>query len=262
MAAWLEAMSKFHLPTFVFSPLRSRNVGLDCDMISSRIGELPQSERPRERLSTHGAGVLTDAELLAIFLRTGKVGLDVLSLAKSLLAEWGSLRRLAGCSVEELSMLPGMGPAKAAELKAAFEMGRRMALPEVERPRIDRAGVIHGLLAREMEILPHESLRVLLLDTRHGLLEHREVSRGSLNESIAHPREIYRPAIAKGAYAIAVAHNHPSGDPQPSEADRRLTRRLAEAGTLLQIPLVDHVIIGAQRGGNAPYFSFREAGLI
>jgi len=223
---------------------------------------LPETERPRERLAAHGAGVLTDAELLAIFLRTGKAGLDVLSLAKSLLSEWGGMRRLAGCSVEELSAFPGMGLAKAAELKAAFEMGRRMALPEEERPRIDKAGTIHALLGREMEILPHESLRVLLLDTRHGLLEQREVSRGSLNESIAHPREIFRPAIAKGAYAIAVAHNHPSGDPQPSEADRRLTRRLAEAGVLLQIPLVDHVIIGAKRGDAAPYFSFREAGLL
>jgi DNA repair protein RadC len=231
-------------------------------MISERFQEIPHRERPRERLVDHGANVLTDAELLAIFLRTGKVGLDVLSLAKLLLKEWGSLRRLAGCTTTELAKLPGMGPAKAAELKAAFEMGRRMAQPEGERIRIDRAGAIYDLLGVEMQTLPHESLKVLLLDTRHGFLEMKEISRGSLNESIAHPREIFRPAIAKGAYAIAVAHNHPSGDPKPSEADRRLTRRLAEAGTLLQIPLVDHVIIGAKRGENAPYFSFREAGLL
>ena len=231
-------------------------------MIASHFRELPEAEKPRERLARHGAGVLTDAELLAIFLRTGTAGLDVLSLAKLLLKEWGTLRRLAGCSTTELAKLPGRGPAKAAELKAAFEMGRRMSRPEEERLRVDRAGVIYGLLAPEMQTLPHETLRVLLLDTRHGLLDDREVSRGSLNESIAHPREIFRPAIAAGAYAIAVAHNHPSGDPQPSEADRRLTRRLAEVGTLLQIPLVDHVIIGAKRGEQSPYFSFREAGLI
>jgi DNA repair protein RadC len=231
-------------------------------MIASRFRELPEAEKPRERLARHGADVLTDAEILAIFLRTGTAGLDVLALAKLLLREWGSLRRLAGCSTAELAKSPGMGPAKAAELKAAFEMGRRMSRPEEEKPRVDRAGVIYDILAAEMQALPHESLRVLLLDTRHGLLDDREVSRGSLNESIAHPREIFRPAIALGAYAIAVAHNHPSGDPQPSEADRRLTRRLAEAGTLLQIPLVDHVIIGARRGDLPPYFSFREAGLI
>ena len=230
-------------------------------MSDSRLEELPAGERPRERLNRHGAEVLSDAELVAIFLRTGRVGIDVMTLAKSLIKEWGTLRRLAGCTPQELAKVSGIGPAKAAELKAAFEMGRRMARPEIEKPCIDRAGVIHELLSGELQSLPYESLRVLLLDTRHGLLEEKEVSRGSLNESIAHPREIFRPAIAKGAYAIAVVHNHPSGDPQPSEADRRLTRRLSEAGTLLQIPLVDHVIIGAKRGKNAPYFSFREAGL-
>ena len=231
-------------------------------MSDSRFEDLPEADRPRERLQRHGAEVLTDAELLAIFLRTGKVGVDVMTMAKSLIKEWGTLRRLAGCTPGELAKVSGIGPAKAAELKAAFEMGRRMARPEAEKLRVDRAGVIHDLLGAEMQGLPYESLRVLLLDTRHGLLEEKEISRGSLNESIAHPREIFRPAIAKGAYAVAVAHNHPSGDPQPSEADRRLTRRLVEAGTLLQIPLVDHVIIGAKRREHSPYFSFREAGLL
>ena len=183
-------------------------------------------------------------------------------MAKGLIKEWGTLRRLAGCSPQELAKVSGIGPAKASELKAAFEMGCRMARPELEKLRVDRAGVIYELLAGELQSLPYESLRVLLLDTRHGLLEAQEISRGNLNESIAHPREIFRPAIAKGAYAIAVVHNHPSGDPTPSEADRRLTRRLAEAGTLLQIPLVDHVIIGTKISDNSPYFSFREAGLL
>jgi DNA repair protein RadC len=231
-------------------------------MISPLIRELPQEERPREKVARHGAGILSDAELLAIFLRTGMAGRDVLTVAASLLKEWGTLRRLAGCTIGELAAIPGIGPAKAAELKAAFEMGKRMARPEEEKIRIDRAGIIHALLAPEMQTLPCESLRVLLLDTRHGLLGEREVSRGSLNESIAHPREIFRPALERGAYAIAIAHNHPSGDPSPSEADRRLTRRLSEAGALLQIPLVDHVIIGAPRGNLPPYFSFREAGLV
>jgi DNA repair protein RadC len=231
-------------------------------MSDARFEELPDEDRPRERLSRHGAEVLTDAELLAIFLRTGKKGLNVMALAKELIKEWGTLRRLAGCTPQELAKISGIGPAKACELKAAFEMGRRMARPEAEKLRVDKAGVIYELLAGELQSLPHESLRVLLLDTRHGLLEEKEISQGSLNESIAHPREIFKPAIAKGAYAIAVAHNHPSGDPLPSEADRRLTRRLAEAGTLLQIPLLDHVIIGSKRGDLAPYFSFREAGLL
>jgi len=231
-------------------------------MRKSLFQELPDAERPRERLWRHGAEVLSDAELLAIFLRTGKKGLDVMSLAKGLMREWGTLRRLAGCTPQELAKVSGIGSAKASELKGAFEMGCRMARPEVEKLRVDRAGVIYDLLAGELQSLPYESLRILLLDTRHGLLEEREISRGSLNESMAHPREIFRPAIARGAYAIAVAHNHPSGDPQPSEADRRLTRRLAEAGNLLQIPLVDHVIVGAKRRDHSPYFSFREAGIL
>jgi DNA repair protein RadC len=231
-------------------------------MNETGLQEIPDQELPRERLWRHGAGVLSDAELLAIFLRTGKKGQNVLTMAKLLMKEWGTLRRLAGCTPQELAKVSGIGPAKASELKAAFEMGRRMARPEAEKVRVDKAGVIYELLAGELQSLPYESLRVLLLDTRHGLLEEKEVSQGSLNESIAHPREIFKPAIAKGAYAVAVVHNHPSGDPQPSEADRRLTRRLAEAGTLLQIPLVDHVIIGSKRGELAPYFSFREAGLL
>ena len=231
-------------------------------MSDSRFKDLPEDERPRERLCRHGAEVLSDAELLAIFLRTGKKGVNVMTLARGVMKEWGTLRRVAGCTLQEFAKVSGIGPAKASELKAAFEMGRRMARPEVEKLRVDKAGVIYELLAGELQALPYESLRVLLLDTRHGLLEEIEISMGSLNESVAHPREIFKPAIAKGAYAVAVAHNHPSGDPQPSEADRRLTRRLAEAGTLLQIPLVDHVIIGSKRGELAPYFSFREAGLL
>jgi len=231
-------------------------------MSDSRFEEVPDAERPRERLMRHGAEVLSDAELLAIFLRTGKKGLNVMELAKGLTKEWGTLRRLAGCTPQELAKVSGIGPAKASELKAAFEMGRRMARPESEKLRVDKAIVIYELMAGELQALPYESLRVLLLDTKHGLLEEKEISRGSLNESIAHPREIFRPAISKGAYAIAVVHNHPSGDPQPSEADRRLTRKLSEAGTLLQIPLVDHVIIGTKRGAMSPYFSFREAGLL
>jgi DNA repair protein RadC len=135
-------------------------------MSDSRFEELPEEEKPRERLAKYGAHVLTDAQLLAIFLRTGKVGLDVLSLAKLLIKEWGSLRRLAGCTMDELAKLPGMGPAKAAELKAAFEMGVRMARPEGEKIRVDRAGVIHELLATEMQALPYEVLKVLLLDSR------------------------------------------------------------------------------------------------
>lgn len=223
---------------------------------------LLKSERPRERIAAHGAEVLRDAELLAVFLRTGRVGRNVLEVAEDLLQEWGTLRRLAGCSLDELSQISGIGPAKAAELKAAFEMGKRIIRPEKEAPQIDTGKKIYELLRTKLQLLPYESLWILLLDARGTLLEHREVSRGTLNQSIAHPREIFQLAIAKRAYTIAITHNHPSGDPIPSMADHNLTKRLIQAGELLQIPLFDHVIIGTETKKRAPYFSFREAGLI
>ncbi|HLB33755.1 MAG: hypothetical protein A3F67_01690 [Verrucomicrobia bacterium RIFCSPHIGHO2_12_FULL_41_10] len=231
-------------------------------MSSLKTSNLSEKELPRERIALHGAEVLGDAELLAIFLRTGRVGRNVLEVANDLMNEWGSLRRLAGCSIAELSQISGIGPAKAAELKAAFEMGIRMARPEAERLRVDEGNAIYQCMKAVLQPLPYESLWVLLLDARYGLLEQKEIFRGSLSESLAHPREIFKPAIAKRAYAIAIVHNHPSGDPLPSPSDRRLTKRLVQAGDFLQIPVMDHVIIGTESEGRRPYFSFHEAGLI
>ena len=223
---------------------------------------VPKNELPRERLSKHGAETLRDVELLALFLRTGRVGRHVLEIAEDLLSEWGSLRRLAGCSIEELSQIAGIGPAKAAELKAAFEMGRRMTSVEEEAPLLKEGMAIYQLMRPHLQALPYESLWVLLLDARLRLLEHKEISRGSLTQSIAHPREVFKWAIAKRSYAVALAHNHPSGDPTPSKSDIRFTKRLSQAGDLLQLPLMDHVIIGTATLDRLPYFSFLEAGMI
>jgi DNA repair protein RadC len=223
---------------------------------------LRKEERPREKIAAYGAGVLSDAELLAIFLRTGKVGRSVLEVAQDLLVEWGSLRRLAGCSLEELSQISGIGFAKASELKAAFEMGKRMVRPQEEGYLLKTGKDIYDLMAPELQDLPYESLWVLLLNVRYRLLEKVEISRGSLTQSIAHPREIFRPALAKRAYAVALVHNHPSGNPLPSEADRMLTRKLSQASDILQVMLLDHVIIGAPSLHRSPYFSFYESGLL
>ncbi len=223
---------------------------------------VPKNELPRERLFAHGAEVLRDVELLALFLRTGRVGRHVLEIAEDLLCEWGSLRRLAGCSVDELSQIGGIGPAKAAELKAAFEMGRRMASVEEQAPLLKEGMAIYQFMRPHLQMLSYESLWVLLLDVRFCLLERKEVSRGSLTQSIAHPREVFKWAIAKRSYAIVLVHNHPSGDPTPSKSDVRFTKRLSEAGDLLQLPLIDHVIIGTPTIDRAPYFSFLEAGMI
>jgi DNA repair protein RadC len=228
-----------------------------------RIREIPPGDRPREKLSAHGASCLTDAELLAIFLRTGVKGKSAITLASELLRKKGSLRALSRSPVGELAKAaPGIGPAKAAELAAAFELGKRLARGGPERPVLDSAAVIYETFGAELQARDRELLRVLLLDTKLRLLAVEDVALGSLNECIAHPREIFRPAIMHSAYAAILIHNHPSGDPAPSQADNRLTRQLGDAAKLLQINFLDHIIIGLPDGGRVPYFSFREAGML
>ena len=228
-----------------------------------RIREIPPSDRPREKLAARGPASLTDAELLAIFLRTGIKGKSAIALAGDLINLKGSLVALSRCSAAELTQAAsGIGPAKAAELVAAFELGKRLARGGAERPVLDSAEAIHATYGAEFQAMDREVLKVALLDTKLRLLLMEEVALGSLNECVAHPREIFRPAIIHSAYGVIVIHNHPSGDPAPSQADHRLTRQLGEAASLLQINLIDHVIMGSSDGGRCPYFSVREAGCL
>jgi DNA repair protein RadC len=231
-------------------------------MGSLTIHELPESERPREKLARLGASSLSDAELIAILLRVGVKGTNAIELARQLLRDHGSLAGLARCSVRELSKLKGVGLAKAVQLAAAFGLGHRLAHESIAAQKMDRPELIYQLLGAEMRALDRESLRAVLLDTKHHLLRVIEISLGTLNESVAHPREVFRPVLLHAAYAFVLVHNHPSGDPTPSEADRRLTRRLVEAAQLLQVRLLDHVIMGAPADGRLPYFSFAEAGMM
>lgn len=227
------------------------------------IHELPPEERPREKLSIRGASALSDSELIAILLRTGVQGANAIEVARQLLVRYGSLSNLARCSVAEIAGIKGIGPAKAVQLAAAFGLGARLARETFSQTKVDEPGIVYQLLGPEMRALHRESLRVLLLDTRYHLIRIEEISVGSMNESIAHPREIFRPALIYSAFAIIVVHNHPSGDPAPSEADRKLTRRLKEAADLLKIALLDHIIVGAPGANGAPgYSSFREFGLL
>jgi DNA repair protein RadC len=183
-------------------------------------------------------------------------------VARQLLTKYGSLRGLARCSVAELSKIKGVGLAKAVQLAAAFGLASRLARETLEKQRLDAPELIYQLLGAEMQALKREALRVILLDTKFHLMRIEQVSEGSLNESIAHPREIFQPALIYGAYAVVLVHNHPSGDPAPSNADHQLTRRLHQAAELLQIRLVDHVIIGSADNGRRPYFSFKETGIL
>jgi DNA repair protein RadC len=231
-------------------------------MRSLTIHELPDQEKPREKLLKRGIDSLTDAEVLAILLRTGVRGCNVLELAQTLVNHFGTLAQLSRCPVAELSSFKGIGPAKAVHLAAAFGLGTRLAAEQVVSEPLDHPEAIYGLLGTEMRLLDRESLRVVLLDTRYRLIAIREISKGTLNESLAHPREIFKPAISHSAYAFVLAHNHPSGDPAPSDTDLRLTRRVAECARMLQVQFLDHIIVGSPLEGRAGYFSFKESGIL
>jgi DNA repair protein RadC len=231
-------------------------------MRSLTIHELPDQDKPREKLLHRGIDSLTDAEILAILLRTGTPGCNAIDLAQKLLDSFGSLGLLGRSTIVELSNFKGIGIAKALHLVAAFGLGTRMAAAQTFSEPLNQPESIYRLLGGEMRLLDRESLRVVLLDTRYRLIAIREISRGTLNESLAHPREIFKPAITCSAFSFVLVHNHPSGDPTPSDADLRLTRRVAECSRILQIQLADHLILGSPQNERLGYFSFKEAGLL
>ena len=231
--------------------------------MSSTMHELPPAERPRERLLNQGANSLKTSELIAILLRTGTTGRPVLDLAEFLLAHFGSLEALSRAPVGELMRVKGVGQAKAIELKAAFALAARLARSEAESRAIEDAADVAQLLGEEMRLLDHESVRVVCLNAKHMVLAVEEITRGILNESLFHPREAFRPALARQAHAVILVHNHPSGNPQPSDADLRVTKQMKDAGQILQIELLDHVVLGAPSAKNEKgYFSFKDAGLL
>ncbi len=212
------------------------------------VKDMPEGERPRERLQHYGAQALSTAELLAIILRTGVGGENVVHLAERLLARFDGLPGLAQASFAELCQVKGIGPVKVTQVKAALELGRRLlvAAPQ-ERPLIQSPADVAHLVGSEMAFLPQEEFWVLHLDTRNRVMRVQRLYRGSLNQATVRVAEVYRDAVRNNAAAIIVVHNHPSGDPTPSPQDVALTRALAEAGRLLDLPLLDHVIIGLGR---------------
>lgn len=230
-------------------------------MTTYRIRELPEDERPREKLQRHGAHALSDAELVAIFLRTGMKGRSAIDLARELLAKH-PLSSLVSAPVEELSKIKGIGPTKAIQLKAAFEVAKRLARPQKRIPVNDPATAA-SFVREEMRDLDREEFRVLLLTTKNTLLRVAEISRGSLNASIVEPREVFKDAIAASAASMILVHNHPSGDPTPSSEDISITKRLVKAGELLNISVLDHIIVGQHAQGRAQDFvSLKELGLM
>jgi len=212
------------------------------------VRELPSNERPRERLQHFGAGALALAELLAIILRTGSRGDNALELANKLLTKYGGLAGLVRADFRELCAEHGMGEAKSAQVKAALELGRRLALVQMdERYKISSPQDAANLVMMDMAYLDIEQISVLLLDTRGQLVEKVSLYQGTANSSVLRAAEVFRPAILRKCPGLILCHNHPSGDPQPSPEDIEATRQLVEAGRILDIELVDHIIIGHQR---------------
>ncbi len=227
-----------------------------------RIVDLPAQERPRERLAAHGPEGLSNAELIAILLRTGMKGKSAIAIAQELLAKFGTLGNLAGASWRELTRVKGIGRDKAVALQAAFTLARRMVTElRHELPLVDTPERIADLLREENRLLDVEHFQVVLLNTRKRLIRVERISQGTLDTTIAHPREVFRCALAANAAAIVLAHNHPSGDPTPSEADIRVTRDMIRAGQLMKIEVVDHIILGkATTERPKDYASLRELG--
>ncbi|MFD0674364.1 DNA repair protein RadC [Cohnella sp. GCM10027633] len=225
---------------------------------SFRIREIPSEERPRERMQRHGASALSHAELLAIMLGTGTRDESSVHLAQRILSECGGLRKFAESNWDELTHIRGVGPAKALLLQASIELGRRVArsrLPDMVKISCPEDAA--NLLMEEMRHLREEHFVCLFLNTKNQVIGRQTLSIGSLNASIVHPRELFRAAIRRSSASILCAHNHPSGDPTPSQEDIVLTKRLAEAGELIGIELLDHLVIGDNR-----YTSLKETGCL
>jgi DNA repair protein RadC len=227
-----------------------------------RIKDMAAQDRPRERLVLEGAEALSNAELIAILLRTGLKGYSAIHIAQQLLVKFGTLDGLARAPLEELRQVKGVGRDKAVTLKAAFTLARKMAAEmRAESPLLDTPERIADLLREESRPQDVEQFRVVLLNTRRRLIGLETISQGTLDTLLVHPREVFKRAIAANASAIVLVHNHPSGDPTPSEADIKVTRDLIRAGQLLKIEVLDHVIIG-RRTTERPkdFVSLRELG--
>lgn len=242
---------------------------------SFTVNDMPKEERPRERLQRFGAEALSAQELLALIIGRGVSGRSVMTIAQELMARFGNARGISEATIEELSKVKGVGLAKAAQLKACFELGKRKELEteygyedyDIKNPQI----VVKAIRAR-IKDMKKEHFMLMILNTRNKIVRIENISVGTLNASLVHPREVFNKAIAHAASSVVIAHNHPSGDPEPSEEDLKITRRLIEAGKILGIEVLDHIIIGkhtvksAITGHSKPekegYCSLKEKGLI
>lgn len=225
---------------------------------SPKIPDWPEDERPRERLIKFGADKLSDAEILAILLRVGNHDTTAIDLARKLLQEFGGFHGLDARSVAELCQVNGIGEAKAAQIKAALELGKRFFLESVRvKDKVEGSDDVYKIVSPHLKNLSHEIFKVLLLTSRNTLIAEKTLFEGSLMESIVSPREVIKEAINHAAAAVVFVHNHPSGNPEPSEEDKRVTKLLKAACQVVGVNVLDHVIVG-----DKGYFSFADSGLL
>jgi len=223
-----------------------------------KIPEWPEEERPRERLITHGPERLSDAELLAILLRVGGKDDTAIDLARRLINEFSGFRGLDSRSVAELCQVNGIGPAKAAQIKAALEIAKRLFRETIHlEDKVQSSEDVYHLVRPYLRDLTREVFRVVFLTSRNRVIGEKSLFEGSLTESMVSPREVIKEAVNRGAASIVFIHNHPSGDPSPSEEDRRMTARLKQACEVVGITVLDHIIVGRDR-----YFSFADEGIL
>ena len=239
-----------------------RKLDVDADRGTAEsdvmLAQWPAGERPRERLYWSGPDALADVELLALQLGSGMRGRSAIDVAREVLATYGSLNDLATREADELALLPGIGPAKAARLAAAFELTRRLrARTPAARLTLAGPAEVYAAFGPLMEDLQREVFRIALLDTKNGLLRDKVISEGTLSASLVHPRAVFKPVILESAASVILLHNHPSGDPTPSREDVRLTRQLVDCARLLDLRIHDHVILGRER-----YISLAQRGAL
>ncbi|GAA5119312.1 DNA repair protein RadC [Luteolibacter yonseiensis] len=234
----------------------------ETDTPGSRICDMPSGRKPREKLAALGPTALDNAELMALFISTGTKGRSAIDIGRDLITKYGSMGALGGLPVTELSKEKGIGLAKASKLAAAFELGIRVAREQLHAVRLDTPELIYDHFGPQMRHLTQEQVVCVTLDTRLRHTGSTVISVGTVNESSAHPREVLRSVVTRGAFGFVLIHNHPSGDPSPSRADERVTLNLVEAARIMQVTFLDHVIIGKPSPGRMPFFSFRAAGVI
>ncbi len=228
------------------------------DSLNLKLRDIPKEERPRERMLQYGASAVSNAELIAILIRTGTISESAVNLAQRVLKEAGGLRKLVNLSTEQLVEIKGIGYAKALQLQAGIELGRRLAQSELDPASIIRSpeDVAHYVM-EDLRYLQKEHFVCLFLNTKNHVIGKETLSIGSLNASIVHPREVFRAAIQRSSASIVCIHNHPSGDPTPSSEDIEMTNRLIEAGNVIGIEVLDHLIIGEHK-----FISLKEQGLM